>query len=94
MSAPLRVVGPPRRHPTAAVTLLWVACWEGRQPAECLDRKQRGLLVALLVEAGMTDVEIARHTWMTLYTTVRIRQQVGLSPNRVGDVQAPRVVAS
>lgn len=55
---------------------LWLACWEGREPAERLDSRDREDLVWHLVQRGWTDLEIAEHTCMTLYTTVRIKHRL------------------
>lgn len=49
----------------------------GHAPAEELSTSERERLVAELVDTGMTDVEIAEHTRMTTYTTVRIRTRIG-----------------
>lgn len=68
-------------HTSPIVTETWQACWEGREPAETLDAAERELLVAFLVDAGLTDREIAAHTRMTLYTTARIRDRLDLPPN-------------
>lgn len=73
--------------------LLWRACFEGREPAEALHWRDREDLVAGLVQAGWTDLEIAALTRMSLYTTARIRRRLVLSPNRVSAARydAPRV---
>lgn len=83
-AAVLRVVGPRRRrtHPVSpVVTRLWPECWAGTEPAEALDTGERELLVAFLHEAGHTDLQIAARTRMTLYTTARIRDRIGLAAN-------------
>lgn len=60
---------------------LYKACLEGRAPAETLPTAQRSLLVRVLHSRGFTDLEIAEHTRMSLYTTARIRQRCELLPN-------------
>lgn len=57
-------------------------CREGRLPAEALDTADRAYLVHQLWELGWTDAEIATHTWMTTYTTARIRTRLKLAPHR------------
>lgn len=61
---------------------LYRRCRDGEAPAELLDAQEREWLVAELHAAGMTDVEIAERTDMSTYTAVRIRQRIGLRPNR------------
>jgi hypothetical protein len=61
---------------------LWLACWEGRLPAEILHPRDREDIVWHLVGHGWTDREIAEHTRMTEYTTARIRARLGLAPNK------------
>lgn len=61
---------------------LWVACWEGREPAEMLSTRDREDLVWNLHEQRLTDLEIAGHTRMSLYTAARIRGRLGLRPNQ------------
>jgi hypothetical protein len=51
-------------------------------PAEALPTHLRWQLVAALHRKGWTDREIASHTFMTDYTTARIRDSLCLSPNR------------
>ncbi len=51
----------------------------GREPAEALTGRDRWRLVAELHRAGLSDVEVAAWTRMTLYTTARIRTDMGLS---------------
>lgn len=76
-----------RRRPIAVPPVprsnsrLWLACWEGRLPAEILPTLDREDLVWGLAEAGWTDREIALHTCMTVYTTARIRARLGLKMN-------------
>lgn len=50
--------------------------------AEALPTHVREWLVHDLHKDGWTDLEIADHTRMTLYTTARIRGRLGLRPNR------------
>lgn len=54
----------------------------GELPAEALPTHVRAHLIANLHRHGWTDTEIAAHTRQTLYTTARIRQRIGLAPNR------------
>lgn len=60
---------------------LWLACWEGRLPAEVLHPRDREDLVWHLHQRRWTDREIAEHTCMTEYTTARIRTRLGLVGN-------------
>jgi hypothetical protein len=60
---------------------LWLACWEGRLPAEVLDTRDREDLVWHLHQRRWTDREIAEHTCMTEYTTARIRTRLELGVN-------------
>lgn len=62
---------------------LLAACWAGQEPAELLDPRERELLLFELWQARWTDEEIAQHTRMTLYTTCRIRERLGLPARRV-----------
>lgn len=55
---------------------------DGTQPAEALPTHLRWRLVMELHRLGWLDVEIAEHTAMTTYTTARIRDCLGLRPNR------------
>ena len=73
----------PRRSESGRSSRHYRACLEGDAPAEVLPPNVRELLVAVLHNRGWTDLEIACHTRMTLYTTARIRSRLGLSPNRV-----------
>ena len=57
------------------------ACMDGQLPAEELPAYLRARLLTQLHALGWTDLEIAVHTRMTLYTTARIRDRLGLSPN-------------
>lgn len=58
---------------------LWQACVRGEEPAESLEPWQRENLVAELVGRGWSDLQIALHTRMSLYTTVRIRRRLELA---------------
>ncbi|MPZ66196.1 MAG: hypothetical protein GEU83_12005 [Pseudonocardiaceae bacterium] len=58
------------------------ACWSGREPAEALPPRDRDELIGDLWSAGWTDTEIAAHTYMSTYTTARIRQRLGLTPRK------------
>lgn len=76
---------PELRQPVSGVrsgAVVWRACCAGREPAESLDPRDREDLVASLVERGWTDLEIAVLTRMSMYTTARIRNRLGLRANR------------
>jgi hypothetical protein len=60
----------------------YVAARNGQLPAEALPTHLRWRLVAELNKAGWTDDEIADRTRMTAYTAGRIREGMGLAPNR------------
>lgn len=60
---------------------LWLAACRGEEPAESLTTRDREDLVYALVLRGWSDVEVAGHTRMTLYTLVRIRLRLGLFGN-------------
>jgi hypothetical protein len=78
------VLGRPR-----ASHWIWVACVEGREPAESLPTKDREDLVYHLVhDCGWTDVRIATHTRMSTATTVRIRERIGLESNHSTTITA------
>jgi hypothetical protein len=62
---------------------LFRAAFRGEIPAEVLTTADRELLVRLLVRDGWSDEQIAGHTRMTCYTTMRIRDRLGLQPNQV-----------
>lgn len=77
-----------RRHPPIELPIaprsrgqLWLACWQGRLPAEVLHTRDREDLVWHLVTAGWSDRQVAQHTCMTVYTTVRIRTRLGMVGN-------------
>lgn len=53
-------------------------CLAGHLPAEMLPSGRRRALVVELHSLGWTDLEIAAHTSMSLYTTARLRDQLGL----------------
>jgi hypothetical protein len=57
------------------------AAHAGTEPAEALDSRWRTLLWFVLVEQGLTDLEIAELTRTSLYTTVRLRRRLGLEAN-------------
>ena len=63
---------------------------DGAEPADALTPHDRRLLVELLHELGWTDLEISRHTRMTLYTTARLRDELWLRPNPEGAHSWPR----
>lgn len=68
--------GPPRSG-----WRVWRRCWEGREPAESLTPQDREDMVFQLHRHGWSDMDIARHTRQTLYTTGRILDRLGLDPN-------------
>jgi hypothetical protein len=68
-------------HRHGVLGRLYQLCLDGARPAEELPAYLRDRLITRLHGEGWTDVEIAVHTYMTLYTTVRIRNRLGLSPN-------------
>jgi len=67
--------------PTRTHRVLYQLCLAGREPAESLPTAERAHLVKELHGLRWTDQQIARHTRMTTYTTVRIRARLGLSPH-------------
>jgi len=71
--------------PTRPVTdhQVYALCLAGHLPAEILPSGRRRLLIHELHTLGWTDLEIASHTRMTLYTAARLRDQLGLAPNAV-----------
>jgi hypothetical protein len=68
-------------HHPGVLGRLYQLCLEGRRPAEELPAYLRDRLLTRLHAQGWTDLDIAVHTYMTLYTTVRIRSRLELSPN-------------
>ena len=71
-----------------AYRLTWLACCRGDEPAESLSTRDREDLVYALVVRGWSDMEIAAHTRLTEYTTVRIRSRLGLAGNHPQHEQA------
>lgn len=71
-------IGRPDTAPMARGRLI-AACRRGELPADVLEPKDRERLVYDLWTAGWTDVEIATHTYMTTFTTGRIRERLGLA---------------
>ncbi|WP_145926604.1 hypothetical protein [Amycolatopsis orientalis] len=71
-------IGRPDTAPMARGRLL-AACRRGDIPAEALAPADRDHLVYDLWAAGWSDVEIATHTYMSTYTTGRIRARLGLA---------------
>jgi hypothetical protein len=67
-----------RLKPSVSPKLLWRACLDGREPAESLPSALRERLVSILLGRGWSVVDIAEHTFMTTYTTGRIRDRVRL----------------
>lgn len=76
---PYRLTAPPERRTGHRAYRLAL---EGRLPAEALSRPLRWRLVAELHRAGLSDCQIASWTLQSSYTTSRIRQGLGLQPNR------------
>lgn len=70
----------PRRPSTSPQTL--AACWAGREPAELLARGERDLLLFELWFKGWTDLQVSVHMKLTLFTTCRIRERLGLPIRR------------
>jgi hypothetical protein len=60
----------------------FLAVLRGDIPAEALPTRLRHRLVYELHTSGLTDGEIADATQMTWYTAARIREELGLRPNR------------
>ena len=59
------------------------AALDGTLPAEALPPDAKADLMHFLVrECGWTDREVAVHTRWTDYTVARIRNHLGLQPNR------------
>lgn len=54
----------------------------GRMAAEALEGTDRDRLLAVLHARGWTDLHIAVHTLWSTYTVARIRERMGLLPNR------------
>lgn len=78
-----------RRHPNRPTNpIQYRAALTGREPAEALCGADRDLLWRTLVGWGWTDRRIAEHTRTTTYTTVRIRERLGLSANRPAERSA------
>lgn len=73
------LVVPPR---TTLQPHLYAAALAGHEPAEALTTSDRHRLVAQLHRAGWTDADVAVHTALTTYTAARIRNTLGLPPNR------------
>lgn len=61
---------------------LFAEAMQGLHPAEALPKHLRHRLVWELHNFGWTDLQIAEHTRQTTYTTARIRDFLGLRPNR------------
>ncbi len=74
--------------PRRAEWRVWKRCWEGTEPAEALPTRDREDLVWQMHELGWSDVQIAEHTRMSLYTTARIRNRLGLSASGAADTLA------
>lgn len=86
--AALTLDPPPWKYPQL-ITGLWrkpITLWPqnlqdayyGRLPADALSTEGRHLVVRALHRRGLTDLDIARKTRMSFYTTVRIRSELGL----------------
>lgn len=63
-------------------------CWAGKLPAETLTRKERDLLLFELWAKGWTDLQISAHMKLTLFTTCRIRERLGLPVRRPSEEAA------
>lgn len=61
---------------------LYARCLSGAAPAEALTTADRDRLVHTLWKRGWTDAEIASHTFMSTYTTARIRSRLQFAPHR------------
>lgn len=70
----------PRKPFTSPQTL--AACWAGKEPAELLTRGERDLLLFELWMKGWTDLQVSVHMKLTLFTTCRIRERLGLPVRR------------
>lgn len=70
------------RVQTPANEIQYRAARLGREPAEALTTADRHRLVAELHRLGWTDVQIARHTRQTTYTSARVRELLGLPVNQ------------
>ncbi len=68
----------------AAISKAWLRqqCIRGELPAEVLTTEDREHVVHTLWKRGWTDAEIAAHTFMSTYTTARIRSRLKLAPHR------------
>ncbi len=67
---------------------LYAACRRGDLPAELLEPADRERLVRWFWRLGWSDVEIGTRTFMTTFTTARIRARLGLAahPSTTGAV--------
>lgn len=74
--------------PRRAEWRAWERCWDGIEPAEALPTRDREDLVWQMHELGWSDAEIAEHTRMSLYTTARIRDRLGLAAIGAADTLA------
>lgn len=54
----------------------------GQLPADALPTHLRWVLISNLHHEGWTDAAIAGHTLLTTFTACRIREALGLKPNR------------
>lgn len=61
---------------------VWRRCWEGREPAESLASQDREDMIYHLHRHGWSDLDMAQLTRLSLYTTGRIRDRLGLQPNQ------------
>lgn len=67
-----------RARPLPDHPLQYRAALQGLEPADALTTRDRHRLVALFIDSGLSDVEIADRTRMTTYTTNRIRREIFL----------------
>lgn len=77
-----RLTAPPSRPGNRADYRTWQQCCAGELPAEKLSTRDREDLITELYELGWPDSEIAEHTRLSTYTTARIRDRLGLTPNQ------------
>lgn len=77
-----RLTAPPAPPEVRSRYERWRKCCHGEVPAEALSARDREDLIADLHALGWSDVEIAEHCMSSTYTTARIRDRLGLTPNR------------
>lgn len=77
-----RLVADPARPTSRSNRDRWEGCCRGTYPAEVLSTRDREDLITELHALGWTDVEIAEHCMLSTYTTARIRDRLGITPNQ------------